>query len=203
MPRKCAAQAAGSIRGGSLYKTIAVIIGRFSSAARPLAAGLSLCPSLHLTGLSWTSTRPNGGQLCDGWPGLARVLTGAKRAVLAGFNQRLPSRHRDPLHARGFAGTAGSRAWAAARSAPGPSWSRHGTPGPGRRSRDPWTDRLAPPVGELVGEGPVADGQVGDPLLHLPWLVQGQGELIALRSGGGCGFGGPQRQEVLAGVAAA
>jgi hypothetical protein len=49
----------------------------------------------------------------------------------------------------------------------------------------------------------VADGQVGDPLLDLPWLVQGQGELIALRSCGGRGFGGPQRQEVLAGVAAA
>ena len=42
MARKCAAQAAKLICGGSLYWTIAVIMVRFSSAARAARAGLSV-----------------------------------------------------------------------------------------------------------------------------------------------------------------
>jgi hypothetical protein len=62
---------------------------------------------------------------------------------------------------------AGSRAWAAARSAPCPGWS-------GRERRAEVAvvgvfgrHDLALPVGERVGEGPVPDGQAGDPLVDL------------------------------------
>src|SRR6516165_8220165 len=48
MVRKCAAQAARLICGGSLYWTIAVIIVWFSSAA---VAGTGPCSSSHLAGL--------------------------------------------------------------------------------------------------------------------------------------------------------
>jgi hypothetical protein len=34
-------------------------------------------------------------------------------------------------------------------------------------------DGLALPVGEPFGEGLVPDGQVGDPLVDLPWLSPG------------------------------
>ena len=36
-----------------------------------------------------------------------------------------------------------------------------------------------------------------------PGLVRGEGEIVVLIAGGGLGFGGAQRREVLAGVAAA
>jgi hypothetical protein len=50
----------------------------------------------------------------------------------------------------------------------------------------------------------VPGGQAGDPLVDLARrLVRGEGELVALGAGGGLGFGGAQRREVLAGVAAA
>src|SRR5690349_21272586 len=51
MLRKCAAQAARSIRGGSLNWTIAVISVRFSSGGGPPGPGLKPCSSLHLAGL--------------------------------------------------------------------------------------------------------------------------------------------------------
>jgi hypothetical protein len=64
-------------------------------------------------------------------------------------------------------------------------------------------DGHALPVGELLGEGAVRGGQVGDPLAHLARRVLwGEGELGALAVGGGVGFGRAERV-VLAGVAAA
>ena len=65
-------------------------------------------------------------------------------------------------------------------------------------------DCLALAVGKFVGEYLSPGGQVFDPLVHLPWLLlRSEGELVALRRGGGLGFGRPQRRVVLAGVAAA
>jgi hypothetical protein len=65
-------------------------------------------------------------------------------------------------------------------------------------------DSLALPIGQPVSEGAVAGGQVGDPPVYLAGrLVRGEGEFVALGPGGGLGFGGAQRREVLAGVAAA
>src|SRR5215469_10826701 len=65
-------------------------------------------------------------------------------------------------------------------------------------------DHLALPVGQPVSEGAVAGCQVGDPLVYLARrLVRGEGEFVALGAGRGLGFGGAQRREVPAGVAAA
>ncbi len=65
-------------------------------------------------------------------------------------------------------------------------------------------DGQALPFGELMREGAAGGGEVFDPLARLrdllPW---GQGELVALRAGGGLGFGRAQRRVVLFGVAAA
>ena len=65
-------------------------------------------------------------------------------------------------------------------------------------------DPLALPVRELAGERVVPGGEVLDPLAGVGgWLAWGQGEIVALGWGGGFGFGGAQRGERLAGVAAA
>ncbi len=51
-------------------------------------------------------------------------------------------------------------------------------------------NRLALPVGELVGEGLSPGGQVLDSLAHLSGLLlRGQGEIVALGADGGLGFG--------------
>ena len=51
-------------------------------------------------------------------------------------------------------------------------------------------DRLAVPVGELAGEGPVPGGQVADPPVDPAGrLVGGKGECVAVGLGGGLGFG--------------
>jgi hypothetical protein len=51
------------------------------------------------------------------------------------------------------------------------------------------------PVGQLVGEGAVLRGQVGDPLGELRDLLsRGQGELLTLLLRGELGFGGAQRR---------
>ena len=65
-------------------------------------------------------------------------------------------------------------------------------------------DQLTLPVGEPVGEGPVPGGQITDPMADLPGrLVEVHCELVALGLGGGLGFTGAQRREVLTGMAAA
>jgi hypothetical protein len=65
-------------------------------------------------------------------------------------------------------------------------------------------DGQALPVGEPLGERAVRGGQFVDPLAHLAWrLARGEGELGVLGFGGGFGFGGAERGEMLARVAAA
>src|SRR5271165_5180935 len=65
-------------------------------------------------------------------------------------------------------------------------------------------DPLALPVGEPGGERAMCCGQVLDPLAYFGGgLRRGQGEFVALGLGGGLGFGGAQRGELLVRVAAA
>src|SRR6516164_7868804 len=71
MRRKCAAQAARSMCGGSLYWTMAVIIVRISSAARAVRARAWSRSSSHLAGLK---DMDGLGQL-PGAPGAAAELT--------------------------------------------------------------------------------------------------------------------------------
>src|SRR5271165_2570572 len=60
-------------------------------------------------------------------------------------------------------------------------------------------DPLALPVREPGGERAVSGGEVFDPLAYVGgWLLGGQGEFVALGLGGGLGFGGAQRGELLA-----
>jgi hypothetical protein len=65
-------------------------------------------------------------------------------------------------------------------------------------------NHLALPVGELVGEGLVPGDQFLYPLVYPTGrLVRGEDELVTPGASSGLRFGGAQRREVLAGMAAA